>query len=196
MNLQPTVANINANLFADIRLGHIRHHMARIEDKAVDFTLVNQHGELVNLFDQLDKGPTVLVFANEIDTMENHNLLCKLGKLRFAIDKFNASLTIIASHSEAMDAYRRQCESLNVEILHDVGNHVAAQYGLIQEPVYSANEYYEDFALNGSWREQTHEQLSVSAIYAIHRNRRIVFSHVNTGHTFQINTPEILETLN
>lgn len=194
MNLQPAIAN--TNLFADIRLGHIRHHMARIEDKAQDFTLVNQHGEIVNLYDRLDKNPIVLVFANEINTMANHNFLCDIEKLRFAIDKFDASLTVIAPHSGAIGAYRRQCESLDIEILHDVGNRVAEQYGLTHEPTNNAHEYYEDFAFNNNWQEQAYEQLSVSAIYAISRKRRIVFSHVNTGHAFQVNTPEILATLN
>ncbi len=192
MNLQTYLPEKQASLLADMRLGYIRHLMVRIEDNAQDFTLVNQYGDLVNLFDRLDNGPIVLAFINGSETIEDQNILCELGKLRPSLNALNASLLVIAPHSKALDDHRNQCEQINIEILHDVGNYVAYQYGLINEPDYSAKENYEDFA-NNQWSNE--EPLPVTTIYAVHTNRRIAFSYAKTGSSFELNTQELLATL-
>lgn len=197
MNLQQNImmSKDRENLLADMRLGQIRHHMIRIEDIAPDFTLVNQRGEFINLFDQLVTKPVVLVFATGSDTLEDQTTLCALGKLRSNIDANKASMMIIAPHSKALDDQRDQCDWLDTDILHDVGNHVASRYGLIQEPVYSSNEFYEEFAANDYWQNYTEMNAPVPAVYVIHPNRRITFSRVKTEHSFDINTNELLATL-
>ena len=192
MNLNTYSPVEQANLLADMRLGSIRHRMVRIEDNAQDFTLVNELGDLVNLFDRLENRSIVLAFINGGETFEDQTILCELGKLRSSLDALNASLLVIAPHSKALDEHRNQCKQLNTEILHDVGNHVAHQYGLIPEPVYSTKENYEDFA-NNHWSNE--EPLPVTAVYAITPNRRIAFSYALTGPSFGLNTQELLATL-
>lgn len=197
MNLQQNImmSKDRENLLADMKLGQIRHHMIRIEDIAPDFTLVNQRGALINLVDQLDTKSVVLAFATGNNTLEDRTTLCALGKLHSSIDAYKASLMIIAPHSKALNDHRDQCDWLEADILHDVGNHVASRYGLIQEPVYSANEFYEEFAANDYWQNQTEMNSPVPAIYVIHPNRRIAFSRVKTEHSFDVNTNELLATL-
>ena len=192
MNLQTDLLSERANLLADMRLGYIRHQMVRIEDNAQDFTLVNQHGNLVNLFDRLDNGSIVLAFINGSETIEDQTTLCELGKLHSSIDALNASLLVIAPHSKALDQHRFQCAQINTDILHDVGNNVAYQYGLIPEPVFSTKENYEDFA-NDHWT--SNKPGPVTTIYAIQPNRRIAFSYAKTGNEFELNTQELLATL-
>ena len=192
MNLQSDLLNEQASLLADMRLGNIRHQMVRIEDNAQDFTLVNQHGDLVNLFDQLDNGSIVLAFINGSESVEDQTVLCELGKLRASMDALNASLLVIAPHSKALDEHRTQCAHINTDILHDVGNNVAYQYGLIPEPFFSTKEYYEDFA-NNHWSSD--DPAPVTTIYVIQANRRIAFSYAKTGNEFELNTQELLATL-
>ena len=197
MNLQQNIMMPKAreNLLADMRLGQIRHRMIRIEDIAPDFTLVNQRGEFINLVDQLVTKSVVLVFATGSNTLEDRATLCALDKLRSSIDANKASLMLIAPHSKALDDHRDKCDWLDTEILHDVGNHVASRYGLIQDPVYSSNEFYEEFAANDYWQNHTEMNSPVPAIYVIHPNRRIAFSRVKTEHSFDINTNELIATL-
>ena len=192
MNLNTYSPVAQANLLADMRLGSIRHRMVRIEDNAQDFTLVNEHGDLVNLFDRLENSSIVLAFINGGETIEDQTMLCELGKMRSSLNALDASLLVIAPHSKALDEQRSQCEKLNTEILHDVSNHVAYQYGLVPEPVYSTKENYEDFT-NNHWSNE--EPLPVTAIYVITPNRRIAFSYAHTGSTFGLNKQELLATL-
>ena len=197
MNLlqQNTLATEAGTILSDIQLGLIRHHMVRIEDNAPDFSLVNQNGHIINLHDQLDKGPVVLAFVNGGDIIKDQTILCELEKLRLFMGIHNASLMIIAPHSNAFNAYRKRCNKLNTNILHDIGNQVANRFGLVHEPSYRTSEYYEDFAVNHNWLNHGDEKLPVAAIYVIHPNRRITFSHANTEQDFDINTQEIHETL-
>ena len=195
MNLHTALTSQHTNLLADMRLGRIRHNMARIEDGAQDFTLVNQNGELVNMFDQLEDGPIVLAFVNGNETIDDQNILCELGKLRKSMAAHNASLMVIAPHSRALDAHRHQCNKLEAEILHDVGNHVAFRYGLVQGPTGSTQEFYEDFTGDGRWADQSENLLPVAAIYVIRPNRQIAFSYAKTGDSFLVNSQELLATL-
>ncbi len=195
MNLHTELPRDYANLLADMRLGQIRHHMARIEDNAQDFTLVNQRGDLINLFDQLDNGPLVLAFVNGNETIEDQNILCELGKLRPSLARHKAALMVIAPHSKALEAHRSQCEKIDADILHDVGNRIAFQYGLVHEPTDSINEYYEEFAQKDRRADPREAPLPVAAIYVIQPNRRIEFSYVKTGDTFRINTQDLLGIL-
>lgn len=192
MNLQTHLPREQANLLADMQLGYIRHQMVRIEDNAQDFTLVNQHGDLVNLFDRLDNGSIVLAFINSSETIEDQTILCELEKLGSSLDALNASLLIIAPHSKALEGDRNQCEQIDTDILHDVGNNVAYQYGLIYEPMLSTKEYYEDFA-NNHWSSEA--PLPVTTIYVIQPNRRIAFSYAKSGNSFELNRQELLATL-
>ena len=192
MNLQNYLPEEQSNLLADMQLGYIRHRMVRIEDNAQDFTLVNQRGDLVNLFDRLDNGSIVLAFINGSETIEDQTILCELGKLRSSIEALNASLLVMAPHSNALDEYRNQCKQVNIDILHDVGNNVAYQYGLIREPVFSTKENYEDFA-SDHWSSKGPSP--VTTIYVIQPNRRITFSYAKTGNSFELNTQELLATL-
>ena len=195
INVQTQVSQPHASVLADMRLGYIRHHMARIEDNAQDFTLVNQYGALVNLFDQLETGSVVLAFVHGNDTNEDRQILCQLGALRDSIDEQSATLMVLAPHSHALQAHRVQCRKIDAEILHDLGNRVAYQYGLIQEPSNGTNEYYEEFASNNRWSEPKAEPLPAAAVYVIGSDHRIAFSYAKTGHSFELNTQELLATL-
>ena len=195
MHLQPLSKVDQANLLIAMRLGRIRHHMARIEDSAQDFTLVNQQGNFVNLFDQLDDGPVVLAFVNGNDMIEGHNIVCQLGRLRSSLDNYNASLMLVAPHSKAMDGYKNQCTKFDIDILHDVGNRVAVQFGLLPEPTNYIHEFYEDFAIGDTWIRQCQPPLPVAALYAIKPDRRIAFSYVKTEDTFAVNKQELFATL-
>ena len=173
------------NLLADMRLGQIRHHMARIESIAPDFTLVNQDGDLVNLNDTLEKAPVILGFAAEY--------ACEFGQLATLANDQNAKLLIVAPHKRWLDEHRNQCNLINAEILHDVGNFVANQYGLTQ--FVSNDRRYEEFVEPAIDFRTTDLDAPVPAIYAINAQGRIVFSYVKTEPKFEINVNELRETL-
>lgn len=173
------------NLLADMRLGQIRHHMARIESIAPDFTLVNQYGDLVNLNDTLENGPVILGFAA--------GYACEFGRLAALATDQNAALLIVAPHKRWLDENRHHCNLTNAEILHDVGNYVANQYGLTQ--FLSNDRRYEEFVTPEIDLRTTDSDAPVPAIYAINTQGRIVFSYVKTEPQFELNVNELRETL-
>ena len=173
------------NIFADMRIGQIRHRMMRIESVAPDFTLVNQNGDLINLNDTLEKGSVILGFAAEY--------ACEFGQLATLANEQDATLLIIAPHKKWLDENRHQCNLTDAEILHDVGNYVANQYGLTQ--FLSNDRHYEEFALSETDLQISSFDAPVPAIYAIDSQGRIVFSHVKTESQFEIDMNELQATL-
>ncbi|MGQ1889470.1 peroxiredoxin-like family protein [Thermophagus sp. OGC60D27] len=162
-----------------------------VGDKAPDFTLKNATGEEVSLQDYLAKGPVVLVWYRG-----GWCPYCNIN-LRFLQDELPnikaQGATLIALTPELPDQSISTSEKhqLDFEVLSDVGNHVAREYGVVYKLTDEvARIYNEKFDLN-SYNGDTSNELPLAATYIINSDGVIEYAFLDADYRNRAEPTEI-----
>jgi len=163
---------------------------------ASDFTLPNAKGEKTSLAKLLEDGPIVLSFYRggwcpfcSLEFKALHDILPQIKELGASLVGISPELP-----DNSLDTIEKH--QLQFEVLTDVGNTIARQYGLVMDvpeimrPVYS--QWGIDLpALNGddSW------ELPIPATFVIGRDSKIISAYINKNYTERMEPVDIIKAL-
>lgn len=164
----------------------------RVGDKAPDFTLKNQQGEMVVLSELLKNGPVVITWYRG-GWCPYCNIALK-GLSDRADDIKQEGATLVALTPELPDKSLNTSEknSLKFEVLSDVNNVVARKYDLVFKLDEQTGATYEQkFALSAQNGSGSRE-LPIPATYIVDRQGIIRYAYVNTDYKHRANPTEIV----
>ncbi len=165
-------------------------------DTAPDFKLPDHKGGEVSLSELLEKGPVVISFYRG-EWCPYCNLEIKaLQDALPEIEDLGASLVAISPQTPPHSQTMAEKHALAFDVLSDVGNRVARQFGLVFTLAEELRPIYAQFGIdlpahNG---EDTFE-LPIPATYVIGTDGVIVKAFVDANYTARLEPDEILNVL-
>jgi peroxiredoxin len=166
-----------------------------VGDMAPDFTLKNALGKEVSLQDYLAKGPVVLVWYRggwcPYCNINLHFLQRELPNIKAQ------GTNLLALTPELPDESLKTSEKhqLDFEVLSDVGNKVAKQYGVVFKLTDEvARIYNEKFGLNSHNGDSSNE-LPLAATYIINTDGKIVYAFLDADYRERAEPAEITDFL-
>lgn len=165
-------------------------------DAAPDFSLPSATGKTVSLSDILANGPAVVNFYRgawcPYCNLELHALQTALPE----IENLGARLVAISPNLPDKSLTSIEKHSLKFDVLSDIGNKTAREYGLVFTLDEEIQPIYKQFGLdipghNGdeSW------ELPIPATYLIGTDRKIAYGFVDADYTKRMEPEEILVQL-
>lgn len=166
-----------------------------VGDKAPNFTLKNAKRERVTLYDELKNGPVVLIWYRGGWCPYCNLTLRRLQDELPNFKRYNA--TLIALTPELPDSTLSTTEKneLSFQVLSDIGNKVAKEYGVVFELTEAVAKRYQDgFDLHG-YNGDKSNTLPLAATYVIDKNGKIVYAFLDADYRNRAEPKEIIEAL-
>jgi peroxiredoxin len=185
-----------AKAFEDLMASDTAAGAPKPGDKAPDFTLPSVHGGELTLSNALREGPLVLSFYRG-SWCPFCNL--ELNALQQHIDDIRAcGARLIAVSPELPDNSLTHVEklALSFDVLSDLHNKVAANYGLIMDVHETLRPLYLEWGFDlPAINQDDSWQLPVPATYIIDRDGTIRAAYVDKNYTTRMEPEEILDAL-
>ena len=166
------------------------------DDEAPNFELPDATGKQVVLEELLAVGPVVLTFYRG-GWCPYCNL--ELRALQAALPEFrahNATLAAVSPQTPDQSLSTAEKNELEFTVLSDVGNTVAAKFGLVFTLPESLRPIYENFGIDlPAHNGDNSFELPVPATYVIDQNRRVRYSFVNADYRQRAEPSELLAAL-
>ncbi len=182
--------------FEKLNASHTGESAIAVGEIAPNFTLPDATGELVNLHSKLNEGPVVLSFYRGGWCPFCNLELQALQALLPEIKSLGASLIGISPETPDNSMSTAEKHQLEFDVLSDVGNKTARDYGLIFTVYEEMRPLYLKWGLdvpasNGddSW------ELPVPATYIIDSNCVARAAHVDKDYTKRMEPEQILTAL-
>lgn len=185
-----------AGSFEKLYASQVAETALTVGDIAPDFTLPNVTGQPVSLYEVLKRGPVVVSFYRggwcPFCNLELHALQLRLPEIR----ALGATLIGISPETPDMAMAAIDEHQLEFEVLSDLGNKTARQYGLLFTVYEEMRPLYLKWGLdvpasNGdnSW------ELPVPATYVIDSKALIRAAHTDKDYTRRMEPEQIVATL-
>lgn len=185
-----------AGSFEKLYASQVAETALTVGDIAPDFTLPNVTGQPVSLYEVLKRGPVVVSFYRggwcPFCNLELHALQLRMPEIR----ALGATLIGISPETPDMAMAAIDEHQLEFEVLSDLGNKTARQYGLLFTVYEEMRPLYLKWGLdvpasNGddSW------ELPVPATYIIDSNALIRAAHTDKDYTRRMEPEQIVATL-
>jgi peroxiredoxin len=169
-----------------------------VGDEAIDFALPNEDGSEVSLTELLKTGPVIMSFFRG-----NFCEFCRLEmkalhRSYHEFQRYNATLVGISPSFISIKSLGEIDTTVySYSILTDVGNKVAAAYGLR----YKVGEELENMLiamgtdLNSAFGETDEHTLSIPATFVVNTDRKIIFKFSDTDFTKRAEPADIIASL-
>jgi len=189
---------VNVMLDATRRLADtgIAQNSLKVGEKAPDFELPNLNSEPVNLHSLLEKGPVVINFYRGGWCPYCNLELNAYNRHLSDIENLGASLVAISPQTPDNSLSTAEKNDLKFEVLSDVGNKTANQFGLVFKLDSSLHEIYTKFGLvlpkfNGddSW------EIPLPGTYVIDKDGTVKYAFANADYTKRAEPDEVIAKL-
>ncbi len=168
----------------------------KVGDKVPDFFLPNATGKRVDLQKLLKLGPVVISFYRGKWCPYCNLELRAFQKKLPEIQALGASLVAISPQTPDNSLSTVEKNELSFEVLSDVGNQVARQFGLIFTLPEELRPIYETFGIDlPAHNGDKKFELPIAATYVVAPDGTIVLSFVNADYTQRLEPQEVLKTL-
>ncbi|MFQ5432262.1 MAG: peroxiredoxin-like family protein [Nitrospinota bacterium] len=168
----------------------------KVGDNAPDFSLPDATGKTISLSDVVANGPAVLNFYRGAWCPYCNLELHVLQEACPEIENLGARLVAISPNLPDKSLTSIEKHSLKFDVLSDIGNKTAREFGLVYELDEELRPIYMQFGLdipghNGdeSW------ELPIPATYLIGTDRKIAYGFVDADYTKRMEPEEILVQL-
>lgn len=161
-----------------------------------DFSLPNVKGEATKLSQLLDQGPVVINFYRggwcpfcNLEFKSLHDILPQIKQ---------HDATLIGISPELPDNSMNTVEKhhLQFEVLSDVGNKVADQYGLVMKVPEVIRPLYLEWGLDlPTFNGEDTWELPIPATYIINTDGKIISAYVNKNYTERMEPDDIIKAL-
>lgn len=166
-----------------------------VGDKAPDFILTNAVGRNVRLYDVLNNGPVVLTWYRG-GWCPYCNIT--LATLQARLDDFKAEgATLLALTPEVPDSSisTQEKHELEFQVLSDLNNKVARDYGIVFKLNDKVAEYYNNGFGLSEYNGNTSDELPLAATYVIDKNGIIRYAFLNADYTKRAEPDTIIQEL-
>jgi peroxiredoxin len=194
--LTPEQAELFKRAYRELAESGITGRVLKAGDEAPDFTLPNAVGYPVTLSTALKSGPAVVTFYRGIWCPYCNLQLKAYQKVLPEILKLGASLLAVSPQSPDKSQATLLKNFLQYEVLSDLRNEVARQYGLVYQVPEWLRSLYISFgtdlpAFNGddSW------ELPIPGTFVIDRDRRIALAYADSDPRHRLEPKAIVEAL-
>lgn len=189
------IKEIYADGIADVARQNVIANAKSNGDTAPNFTLANATGKEVLLSDYLKKGSVVLTWYRggwcPYCNMTLHYLQEQLG----AIQSKGANLLALTPELPDKSISTAEKHQLQFEVLSDVGNKVAKQYGIVFKLTDAvAASYQKGFNLHG-YNGDASDELPLAATYVINQKGVIVYTFLDPEYRNRAEVKDILAAL-
>ncbi|MDJ0694004.1 peroxiredoxin-like family protein [Mastigocoleus sp. MO_188.B34] len=180
----------------DLASSGIAGSTLKVGDKIPEFSLPNATGKRVDLQKLLQLGPVVISFYRGKWCPYCNLELRAFQKKLPEIQALGASLVAISPQTPDNSLSTVEKNELSFEVLSDVGNQVARQFGLIFTLPKELRPIYETFGIDlPAHNGDKKFELPIAASYVIAPDGTIVLSFVNADYTQRLEPQEVLKTL-
>lgn len=195
-NLPPDVIPVMGKATEDLVKSGIARQSLKAGDAAPNFTLPNAVGKSVEMRELLSTGPVVISFYRgqwcPYCNLELHALQQALPE----IQALGSTLAAISPQTPDNSLSTTEKNELTFEVLSDVGNQVACQFGLVFSLPEELRPIYQSFGIdipahNG---DNTFE-LPIPATYVISADGAIAHAFVNPDYTKRLDPEDIVAVL-
>ena len=167
----------------------------KMGDRAPDFSLQNQKGEQVSLASMLEDGPVVLLWYRG-GWCPYCNLTLRAYQDRLE-DFSQRGATLVALTPELPDKSlsTAQKEELRFQVLSDVGNAVARDYGVVFELTEGVKANYEQAFGLSRYNGDDSGELPLAATYVIGRDGVIRWAFLDADYRNRAEPADVIEAL-
>ena len=175
---------------------HIKNNAQQVGDKVENFTLANHLGKNVELVDLLKKGPVVISFYRGAWCPYCNLELKALNDYLPQFKTKSAQLVAISPQLPDQTLTTAQKNELEFDVLSDVGNKVAQQFGLLFTLDKRIQELYTGFGIDfeQTYGDKTY-QLPLPATYVINQNGIITYAFLNEDYTLRAEPSDVMTAL-
>ena len=175
---------------------HIKNNALQVGDKVENFTLANHLGKNVELVDLLKKGPVVISFYRGAWCPYCNLELKALNDYLPQFKTKSAQLIAISPQLPDQTLTTAQKNKLEFDVLSDVGNKVAQQFGLLFTLDRRIQELYTGFGIDfeQTYGDKTY-QLPLPATYVINQNGIITYAFLNEDYTLRAEPSDVMSAL-
>ncbi len=169
----------------------------QVNDPAPDFTAKDQNGNVINLKEQLKKGPVVLVFYRGFWCPYCNQQLKKLEDSLSLIQSKGATLITVTPEQEESVSKTVEKTKASYPIISDDSLAIMKSYDVAFTMSEATVEKYKGYGLdfNKINGPVTGAQLPVPAVYVINKEGRIVYRHFDTNYTKRASVADMLRHL-
>lgn len=166
-----------------------------VGDQVPDFELNNQMSKTVSLYNELKKGPVVLMWYRggwcPYCNINLHYLQEKLSEF----NKLGASLLALTPELPDRSLNTAEKHKLEFQVLSDVGNKVAKEYGVVFKLTPEVAAIYQKaFDMHGYNGDES-DELPLAATYVIDQNGIIKYAFLDADYRNRAEPEEILKAL-
>lgn len=175
---------------------HIKNNALQVGDKVENFILANQLGKNVELVDLLKKGPVIISFYRGVWCPYCNLELKALNNYLPQFKTKSAQLVAISPQLPDHTLTTSQKNELEFDVLSDVGNKVAEQFGLLFTLDKRIQELYTGFGIDfeQTYGDKTY-QLPLPATYVINQNGVITYAFLNEDYTLRAEPSDVMAVL-
>ncbi|UOB72413.1 peroxiredoxin-like family protein [Pseudoalteromonas sp. APM04] len=175
---------------------HIRNNALQVGDKIENFILPNHLGKNIELADLLDKGPVVVSFYRGAWCPYCNLELKALNDFLPQFKTKSAQLVAISPQLPDQTLTTAQKNELEFDVLSDIGNKVAQQFGLLFTLDKRIQELYTGFGIDfeHTYGDKTY-QLPLPATYVINQEGVITYAFLNEDYTLRAEPSDVMTAL-
>lgn len=168
----------------------------KVGDILPDFVLQNSIGEKINSYDLLSKGPLVISFYRGGWCPYCNLELRAYQEILPEIKNLGAQLVGISPELPDNSISLTEKYSLKFQILSDIENEVAREFGIVYHVEEELQEAYKNLGIDlVSTQGNNNYELPVPATYVVNTNGNVILSYVNTDYTKRLEPSTVLESL-
>ena len=192
----PTQKAVMDRATAALESSGLVNQSLKVNELAPNFMLPNHLGQIIELQSLLRIGPVVLSFYRGAWCPYCNLELHALQKIVPQLQQLGTTLVAISPQIPDHSLSTSEKNGLTFEVLSDVGNQVAHQYGLVFTLPDALRPIYQDFGIDIPAHNGSNSfELPIPATYIIAPDRRVVRSFVDPDYTKRLDPEDILNAL-
>ena len=195
LKTDPTTARVFKEGIESVMESGVLDNALKVGDVASNFKLINALGETVDLYEYLKKGKVVLTWYRG-GWCPYCNIT--LQQLQQELPNFKTNgARLIALTPELPDKSLSTSEKhdLKFEVLSDVGNKVAKEYGIVFKLTNEVAEIYNRFFSIVDFNGDASNELPLAATYIIDQEGKIIYAFLDADYRNRAEPSELTEVL-
>lgn len=178
-----------------IRNSDLIQNAIQVGDTAPNFILTNASGDSIELSEYLKKGPVILTWYRggwcPYCNLTLHHLQLELPNFK----SYGASLIALTPELPDKSLSTAEKHNLDFEVLSDIGNKVAKEYGIVFKLIDEVAESYNaSFGMN-DYNGDTSNELPLAATYIIDTDGKIIYAFLDADYRNRAEPSDLTEIL-
>ncbi len=167
----------------------------QVGDNAPDFSLTNADGNIVTLYETLEKGPVILMWYRGGWCPYCNITLHYMQENLVNFEKYGANLLALTPELPDSSLSTKEKNELAFEVLSDLNNEVAKEYNVVFKLTEDVAELYEKGFGLSQYNGNADNELPLAATYLIGKDKVIKYAFLDSDYRNRAEPSEILKAL-